>query len=782
MTSSPVTHPVPEELSGPRSALIVATGNYTDARLARLNAVRDAAEMASVLEDRNIGAFKITALIDRTGQEIRVAVDEFLQTRVREEMVVVYLSCHGVLDRLDELYFAAADTRLDRPASTGVEATWVMKRLDQCRAAQQVVIFDCCHSGAFDRAGSKGESDPDLQLARKLRTQGRGRAVLTASRANQLAWESELVDGRVAPSVFTAALVQGLRSGKADTDDDGLISVNDAYNYAYEEVVNSGARQTPQRSISGGEGEVILARNPAPRPPRARRQPEERAVTDPAALPALLHQHGALVLDPVAAVEVSGSPHPDVTVYRSRTLLVPGDLLEQPAAVNAINLALSAEGMRLLPLAPDPGGRLRDGPVAEALQRLCRTAVLVPDARGEARGRPVRVDAWVALQTLRAAAADENRGLDRQAVSRISLEHLLTGPASAHWPTPETVPDRKAADYCAELYGRRPVIAVLDTGIGARHWLRVMTAGSGYQMAEDGFVLVDDALQTSIRREGEKAAASGDRPRQVFRDPWDTPEAEAFMAGDTSTGHGTITAEILRQLVPDARVLPMRIAHRDGVAYEGDLVCALSQLAARIADNDLGDSSAMVDVITLSLGYFSETRDGAHGSVLREVIDVLLAMGVIVVAAAGSLSTNRRLYPAAFAEDAPAGRAPLVSVGGLKPDGSSATASESHRWVTAWAVDSASPGIPTMAGDRLPSVRFEPRRRNRRADDPGTDDSADILPGWGSPALAAPRTAALIVGEMLAGAADPALRLDVPGTQAAANRAVAALGRLGWAG
>ena len=60
--------------------------------------------------------------------------------------------------------------------------------------------------------------------------------MLTASRANQPSWEGEQVDGVSTGSVFTSALVQGLRTGAADADADGFISVDEAYQYAYKKL------------------------------------------------------------------------------------------------------------------------------------------------------------------------------------------------------------------------------------------------------------------------------------------------------------------------------------------------------------------------------------------------------------------------------------------------------------------------------------------------------------------------------------------------------------------
>jgi hypothetical protein len=86
---------------------LVATSHYTDVALTRLEATaKDAAEMAAVLADPAIGAFEVTSVLDQCAQEMRLAVEEFLAARGREDLVVVYLSCQGLLDARDRLYFA----------------------------------------------------------------------------------------------------------------------------------------------------------------------------------------------------------------------------------------------------------------------------------------------------------------------------------------------------------------------------------------------------------------------------------------------------------------------------------------------------------------------------------------------------------------------------------------------------------------------------------------------------------------------------------------------------
>jgi Caspase domain/WD domain, G-beta repeat len=248
---------------GPRLALVVATATYTaDPGLRQLRApARDAADLAQVLADPGIGGFAVTTVIDQPVQQVRLAVEDFLDGRGTGDLLLVYLSCHGLLDARRRLYFAATDTRKDRLGATGVEAAWILDQLEHCRARRQVLVLDSCFSGAFAH-GAKGEAGLDLRD--RFLGQGRGRVVLTASSATEYSFEGDPTDAVVpAGSVFTAALVQGLRTGAADTDHDGYVSVDDAYAYVFDQVQAAGAAQTPQRWLYGAEGQILLARNPA---------------------------------------------------------------------------------------------------------------------------------------------------------------------------------------------------------------------------------------------------------------------------------------------------------------------------------------------------------------------------------------------------------------------------------------------------------------------------------------------------------------------------------------
>ncbi|MFF2847327.1 caspase domain-containing protein [Streptomyces sp. NPDC058001] len=251
--------PVPYAMER-RRALLVATDTYEDPEFTRLIApAGDAASLADVLGDPEVGAFDVTVVANGTADHIERALRVFLGDSRPDDTVLLYFSCHGVKDLLNRYYLAATDSRADRMPQTGLNPRTMHVWLDECDAKTVVVILDCCFSGAF-RKGFVARGDAKVDLPRDLT--GRGRIILTSSTQFQYSYEegTDLVAGNVPRSVFTTALVDGIRTGLADRDDSGYVFVDDLYDYVHETLAYLGKPQSPEM-YSDGRGRVWIARN-----------------------------------------------------------------------------------------------------------------------------------------------------------------------------------------------------------------------------------------------------------------------------------------------------------------------------------------------------------------------------------------------------------------------------------------------------------------------------------------------------------------------------------------
>jgi formylglycine-generating enzyme required for sulfatase activity len=247
-----------------RLALIIANSKFDDPKLTRLaTPSRDAEALAQVLGDPAIGGFEVALLVNRTMRDVRQEIARLYRRKKRDDLLLLYYSGHGITDDYGELYLAVKDTEKETMGATAVDATFVRGQLGKSSSQRKVVVLDCCHSGAF--AGGAKALGSSVGMREAFAGSGYGRVILTASNAVEYAWEGDKLLGEAVTSVFTHFLVQGIRTGEADLDSDGEISIDELYEYTYEQVVTSGfSKQTPQKWAQKVEGQIIIARNPRP--------------------------------------------------------------------------------------------------------------------------------------------------------------------------------------------------------------------------------------------------------------------------------------------------------------------------------------------------------------------------------------------------------------------------------------------------------------------------------------------------------------------------------------
>ncbi|MFI9383751.1 caspase family protein [Kutzneria sp. NPDC052558] len=253
---------------GTRRALIVATGGYEHPGLRRLAAPgHDADALRAVLADPELGGFDVQVARDLPSHQIQRRVADFLAGAGRDDVLLLHFSCHGLKNAAGELFLAGADTVPNRLSATAVAARFVNDELAECRAAHVALLLDCCFGGAFAKGTvSRAVDEVDVEQSFPLRP-GRSRVVITASSATEYAFEGEELaeSGRLRPSVFTGAVVQGLRTGDADLNGDGSVDLDELYKYVYARVVAATAHQTPHLSGGGHGASLLVAHTPMAR-------------------------------------------------------------------------------------------------------------------------------------------------------------------------------------------------------------------------------------------------------------------------------------------------------------------------------------------------------------------------------------------------------------------------------------------------------------------------------------------------------------------------------------
>src|SRR5215211_8747812 len=139
-------------------ALIIGNNKYDDAKLAQLKTpAADSKALANILKDQTIGSFdEVASLINQTEAQARRSISAFLANKKPDDLVLLYFSGHGVLDDRGRLYLAFKDTQIDLLKATSIPSSFLADEMDSCRSKRQILILDCCHSGAFARGSKAG--------------------------------------------------------------------------------------------------------------------------------------------------------------------------------------------------------------------------------------------------------------------------------------------------------------------------------------------------------------------------------------------------------------------------------------------------------------------------------------------------------------------------------------------------------------------------------------------------------------------------------------------------
>jgi hypothetical protein len=250
-----------------KNALILGVCQYDDAKLARLNCPSsDVASLAAVLQDPGLGGFdSVIQLVDEQRAVAERAITKLFNNKQFDDLVVLYFSGHGLRDDQGELYLAVRDTDSTDLDGTAIAAEFIKRVMDKSNCTRQVLILDCCHSGAFS-AGFRGAKAEILGASVGTRdafdSKGSGRIILTASDATQYALEGDTILGEAQTSRYTSFLIEGMKTGEADLTRDGFISVDELHSYVSRRTAQSGLKQTPTKICDREKGSLILCRAP----------------------------------------------------------------------------------------------------------------------------------------------------------------------------------------------------------------------------------------------------------------------------------------------------------------------------------------------------------------------------------------------------------------------------------------------------------------------------------------------------------------------------------------
>jgi hypothetical protein len=189
-----------------------------------------------LLEDPNL--LEVHGALDQMRRQVSTSLEDGGRTEV-----LFYYSGHA-----DEEGLLLGEERLAYGQ--------LREMMDEVPADVRITVLDACASGAITRI--KGGQRRQAFLVDDS-SDMQGYAFLTSSSADEAAQESD----QIGSSFFTHYLVSGMR-GAADVSGDGLVSLTEAYEFAFDETLASttetrGGAQHPAYEIGlTGTGDVVM--------------------------------------------------------------------------------------------------------------------------------------------------------------------------------------------------------------------------------------------------------------------------------------------------------------------------------------------------------------------------------------------------------------------------------------------------------------------------------------------------------------------------------------------
>ncbi|MBE9067151.1 GUN4 domain-containing protein [Leptolyngbya cf. ectocarpi LEGE 11479] len=255
-------------------ALLIGVSDYSENLPTLPSATQDVAAMKRMLGNPDLGGFQVQTLLNPMREALAQNIERWLNSKQADDTVLLYFSGHGLKDEQRNLYIGATNTEKVRGRlvlSTAFSANVLHDYLRFSRIKTQIVILDCCFSGAFGDVLVK--DDGEVALTEQLSAEGR--VVLTSTSSVDYSFEEK----ESGLSIYTRYLVEGVEKGTADANGDGVITIDELHQFARRKVCEASPAMSPKLIALKDEGyRVVIAQAPKDEPELQYRKEVEKKV------------------------------------------------------------------------------------------------------------------------------------------------------------------------------------------------------------------------------------------------------------------------------------------------------------------------------------------------------------------------------------------------------------------------------------------------------------------------------------------------------------------------
>ncbi|HYG52699.1 MAG TPA: caspase family protein, partial [Flavobacteriales bacterium] len=220
------------------------------------------------------GSVKTKTITNADATKVNIeSVKTFFADATIDDVVIVFVAGHGILDPSYDYYYGTHDIDFTKPSAKGLAYAALEGILDGIAPLKKMLIMDTCHSGEVDKEDVTTASNNEVKndeavvfrnvgpalktvdgvspskMMKELFTdlrRGTGTTVISSAGGAEFAMESDQWKN----GLFTYCLLFGLRNNGADLNQDGSIMLSELQLYVTDRVSQlSAGRQVPTTRI-----------------------------------------------------------------------------------------------------------------------------------------------------------------------------------------------------------------------------------------------------------------------------------------------------------------------------------------------------------------------------------------------------------------------------------------------------------------------------------------------------------------------------------------------------
>jgi WD40 repeat protein len=202
--------------------LSIGVSKYKDSQYNLKFAHKDSNAIAKLFDNQKGKIYKDVKIKNLTNQNatsdnILDGLDWIDKEVTSKDVAIIFIAGHGINDEKGEYYFMSHEANLDRLRRTALPWYELQRTIDNL-PSKTILLADTCHSGNIS------STRRDVTGAIKsIINSGSGSVIMTATTGNGYSYE----DNNWGHGAFTKSIIEGIKSLKADYDNDNVITIKE---------------------------------------------------------------------------------------------------------------------------------------------------------------------------------------------------------------------------------------------------------------------------------------------------------------------------------------------------------------------------------------------------------------------------------------------------------------------------------------------------------------------------------------------------------------------------